>query len=92
MNCVPSLRHFQKRVPHGDLVERRHHQVTFGRRNAARCPPENSPPGCRSLPLLPRCSSVEYPQGIFSLLAPCSNAKSLATRPFPIYEMGSGEK
>ncbi len=28
-------------------------------------------------------------QRIFSLLAPCSSAKSLATRPFPIYEMGS---
>ena len=26
------------------------------------------------------------------LFAPCSNAKSLATRPFPIYEMGSNVK
>ena len=29
---------------------------------------------------------------IFSLLAPCASAKSLATHPFPIYELGSNNR
>ena len=39
--------------------------------------------------LLLRCPSVEDPQGIFSLLAPCISAKSPATRPLPISDLGS---
>lgn len=39
--------------------------------------------------LLLRCSSVEDPQGIFSLLAPGLSAKSPATRPLPISDLGS---
>jgi len=47
--------------------------------------PELSPKGCRSLSLWRRCSSVKDPWRIFSLLAPGHSAKSLATRPSPIY-------
>src|SRR5271167_949872 len=37
-----------------------------------------------------RCSSVEDPPGIFSLLAPCRRAKSQATHPFLIYYQALG--
>jgi hypothetical protein len=43
------------------------------------------------LPLWLRCSSVTDPWRIFFLLTPCRGTKSLATHPFPIYEVGSKE-